>query len=111
MMIYERGLLPIGRRVSEREYRTARPDSESGLIPREFSDSYASPNNTCAPRAPTFFHISRLVTAQVTVDRNIEVCRVFYHSRQEYESPGCLTPKNIDSDYRTLPRQNPRRES
>jgi hypothetical protein len=35
MVIFETVLLPIGTRVNERGYRTARPDSGSGLIPGE----------------------------------------------------------------------------
>src|SRR6266446_9946944 len=34
-MIFETVLLPIGKRVDERGYRTTRPDSGSGLIPSE----------------------------------------------------------------------------
>jgi hypothetical protein len=44
-MIFETVLLPIGKRVNERGYRTALADSGSGLVPGDFANGTGLPEN------------------------------------------------------------------
>src|SRR6266852_4840261 len=67
-MIFETDLLPYGRRVNERGYGTALPDSGFGLIPGESSDAACFLCIVSSNSSPRF---SWLVTGLVTVDGNI----------------------------------------